>query len=398
MIRPVIRLAARLASLLAAIALSSGALAQGKPVLIGAAISQSGYLADLAKGMRNALLLWEEQVNAAGGLLGRPVELKLYDDASDALRNTALYELLVKDDGAELLIGGFGSAATSMGAAVAERNRRVMVNATGSSPSIHKRVYRYLFQVPPLSDTTAVGVLQLAKTLGLKSVMVTAREEKTAETVLELLRKDAPAYGVELVPSIFYSMDVVNGLAPFARQLRTIAPDVVVTPVSPRDAAELVRGFKAAGYVPKMFVARGSTDPEFIKQVGIDAEYSVGFSSYEPRQPTAGNAAFVKAYRDKFKVAPDFHAACGWAAGTVIQAAVARAGSFEQEKLRAAFLALETDNVLGGYKVAVDGSQVMAQSLVVQILKGRREVIWPVAYRTAEPVLPMPGWDRRKPL
>src|SRR6185295_17256828 len=125
------------------------------PVLIGAAIAQTGYLADLALGTRNALLLWQEQVNAAGGLLGRQVELKLYDDASDALRNTALYEMLVKDDHADLLIGGFGSAATSMAAAVAERNRRVMVNATGASPEIHKRVYRYLFQVPPPSDLSA---------------------------------------------------------------------------------------------------------------------------------------------------------------------------------------------------------------------------------------------------
>ena len=387
---------ARLAVFVAAVFFSLTATAQGKPVLIGAAISQSGYLADLAKGMRNALLLWEEQVNASGGLLGRPVELRLYDDASDALRNTALYELLVKDDGAELLIGGFGSAATSMGAAVAERNRRVMVNAAGTSPAIHKRVYRYLFQVPPPADTTGLGLLQLAEQLGFKSLVVTARDEKAAETVLEQLRKDAPTHGVELRPAMFYAIDAVNGIAPFARKLASTAPDMVVTPASPRDAADLVRGFKAAGFLPKVFVARGITDPEFIKQVGMDAEYSVGFSAYEPRQPTAGNAAFVKAYRAKYNAAPDFHAACGWAAGKVIEAAVAAAGSLDQEKLRAAFSALQADTVLGGYKVSPDGSQLMARPLLVQILKGRREVIWPAAYRTADPVLPMPGWDRRQ--
>lgn len=387
---------ARLAVFVAAVFFSLTATAQGKPVLIGAAISQSGYLADLAKGMRNALLLWEEQVNASGGLLGRPVELRLYDDASDALRNTALYELLVKDDGAELLIGGFGSAATSMGAAVAERNRRVMVNAAGTSPAIHKRVYRYLFQVPPPADTTGLGLLQLAEQLGFKSLVVTARDEKAAETVLEQLRKDAPTHGVELRPAMFYAIDAVNGIAPFARKLASTAPDMVVTPASPRDAADIVRGFKAAGFLPKVFVARGITDPEFIKQVGMDAEYSVGFSAYEPRQPTAGNAAFVKAYRAKYNAAPDFHAACGWAAGKVIEAAVAAAGSLDQEKLRAAFSALQADTVLGGYKVSPDGSQLMARPLLVQILKGRREVIWPAAYRTADPVLPMPGWDRRQ--
>ena len=99
----------RIAALLFCLALAPAVFAQGKPVVIGAALAQTGFIADLALGMRNGLLLWQTQVNAAGGLLGRQVELKLYDDASEALRSTALYELLIKDDGAELLIGPFGS-------------------------------------------------------------------------------------------------------------------------------------------------------------------------------------------------------------------------------------------------------------------------------------------------
>jgi len=390
-------LLARVLALAAALAVAPGALAQAKPVLLGAVVSQTGYLEDLGRGTRNALLLWAEQVNAAGGLLGRPVELKLYDDASDALRNTALYELLVKDDGAELLIGGTGSAATSMGAAVAERNRRVMVNATGASPAIHKRVYRYVFQVPPPSDKMAAGLPQLAAGFGLKTLTVAAPDEKAAEPLLELLRKDVVKTGVEIRPSVYYILDAYKGQAPFARAVAANGADVVVTPAGARDAAELLRGFKAAGTLPRLFVARGVTDPDFIRRVGMDAEYSVGFSSYEVRLPTPGNAEFVKAYRAKYSAEPDFHAACGWAAGKVIEAAVARAGSFEQEKLRLALSALETATVLGAYKVDAEGAQLGAQPFLVQILKGKREVIWPEAWRSAAPVVPVPGWDRRKP-
>jgi branched-chain amino acid transport system substrate-binding protein len=371
--------------------------AQAKPVLIGAAIAQTGYLADLALGTRNALLLWQEQVNAAGGLLGRQVELKLYDDASDALRNTALYELLIKDDHADLLIGSFGSAATSMAAAVAERNRRVMVNATGASPEIHKRVYRYLFQVPPPSDISAAGVFPLAAKAGLKSLVVIARDEGAATPLIEQLARDGGKSGVQVRPPVYYSIDPMKTLAPFAKTLGAAGADVVVTPASPRDTAELVRGFKLAGYAPKLFIARGAVDPLFIKLVGMDAEYSVAFSQYEARARTPGNAEFVKAYRAKWSALPDFHAACGWAAGKAIEAAVAKAGSFEQEKLRVAFAGLEMDNVLGGYKVSADGAQIAARPFLVQILKGRREVIWPEAFRSAEPVVPRPEWDRRKP-
>ena len=378
--------------------LSLSAVAQAKPIVVGAAIAQTGYLADLAAGTHKALQLWQEQVNAAGGLLGRQVELKLVDDSSDALRSTELYEKLIKDERADVLIGPFGSAATSMAAAVAERGRRVMVNATGPSPEIHRRIYRYLFQVPPPANTTIAGIVPLAAKLGLKTVVVAANDAKNAAPLLEQLRRDAGKRAIEVRAPMPYLPDPSLGLAPFARSLASTRPDVVVSPASPHDAAGLLRSFKAIGYLPPVFIASGAMNPEYIRLVGQDAEYTVGYSNYEARARTPGNSEFVKAYYAKYSLMPDFHAACGWVAGKVIEAAVARAGSLDQEKLRAAFAALEIPTVLGGYKVAPDGSQLAATAFLVQILRGRREVIWPEAYRSAEPVLPMPEWGRRKPL
>ncbi len=392
------RLLARVGVALAALVLPAATFAQAKPVLVGAAIAQTGYLADLAAATQKALELWRDDVNARGGLLGRPVELKLYDDSSDALRSTELYEKLVTVDHADLLVGSFGSAATSLAAAVAERSRRVMVNATGASPEIHRRVYRYLFQVPPPADTTAAGVLPLAAKAGLTQVAVIARDEGSARTLVEQLRRDAPKLDAVIRPTQLYVTDSRLGFAPFAKLLAPTAPGVVVSPANIYDTADLVRGFKAAGFTPKLFITPGVAQPGFTKRIGQDAEYAVGFSSYEPLAATPGNAAFAKAYRTRYKAAPDFYAACGWAAGGVIEAAVARAGSLEQEKLRAAFAAVEVPTVLGGYKVAPDGSQVAATAFLVQILRGRREVIWPEAHRSATPVIPAPEWNRRKPL
>ncbi len=392
------RIVSALAALAAGLAISLGASAQGKPVVIGVANAQTGFLSDLAVGTQKGLELWVEQVNAAGGLLGRPVELKIVDDGSDATRSTELYEKLIKEDTADLLIGSFGSAATSMAAAVAERNRRVMINASGPSAEIHRRVYRYLFQVPPPSDKTLAGVLPIAEKFGLKTVTVTARDDGQAAPLLEQLRRDAVKRTVEIRPPMPFQPDPVLALVPFAKRLASSNPDVIVSPATAHDAADLLRGLKAAGYTPRLFVAGGVIQPDYIRLVGQDAEYSVGYSSYEPRAKTPGNAEFVRAYRAKYSRVPDFHAASAWAAGKVIEAAVAKAGTLDQENLRAAFAAVELHTVLGGYKVAADGSQLAATAFLVQILKGRREVIWPEAYRSAEPVLPAPDWNRRKPL
>ena len=89
------------------------ALAQTPPVVVGAVISQTGDLADLASGYRKGLLLWQDDINAAGGLLGRHVELRLFDDRSEANRSGPLYGRLISEDKADVLIGPFGSAATS---------------------------------------------------------------------------------------------------------------------------------------------------------------------------------------------------------------------------------------------------------------------------------------------
>ena len=94
-------------SLLLLLALAS-APAWAQPLVLGAVLPQSGQLADLAADMHKALILWQEACNAAGGLLGRRVELKLLDDRSEASASTRLYEQLIDAERAELLIGPFG--------------------------------------------------------------------------------------------------------------------------------------------------------------------------------------------------------------------------------------------------------------------------------------------------
>src|SRR5258706_10056833 len=108
---------------LALAAATSPAQAQA-PIVVGAVVSQTGLNADLAADYGKALKLWEAEVNAGGGLLGRPVELRLLDDASQATRVAELYRRLIVEERAQLLIGPYGSAATRAAAGEAERQRR----------------------------------------------------------------------------------------------------------------------------------------------------------------------------------------------------------------------------------------------------------------------------------
>jgi branched-chain amino acid transport system substrate-binding protein len=128
--------------------------------------------------------------------------------------------------------------------------------------------------------------------------------------------------------------------------------------------------------------------------VGQDAEFSVTAIEYDARFATPGNDKFAKAFAAKWSAAPGPAAADGYVAGTVLAAAVRRAGSLDQEKLREALAALEAETVLGRHKVnPAGGEQAAARPVLAQIRGGKPGVL----ARGERPV-PYPAWSERQVL
>jgi len=369
--------------------------APGAPVVVGAAMPQSGILADLAADLRKALLYWQEEVNAAGGLNGRHVELLLLDDRSESKDAGRLYEQLIHEYKAELLIGPFGSAASLGAAAAAERNRRVLVNATGASRVVQKPALRYVFQVAAPLGSYSEGLLELARGQGLKRLFLVARDDPSSQEIAARMREDALKQGF-VVGNVAVMSTNADEYAPQVALARAAGAEAWIAFGQPVDAFRMVRSFSRLRYAPKLFVAQGAAQPDFITRVGQAAEYTVGVTPYDKRARTRGNAEFVQGYTKKWSAEPGAVAAEGYAAARVLQEAVQRAGSLDQEKLREALSALETETPIGPYKVDIAGIQLAARPLVVQIQRGRREILWPEAYATQK-LQPYPAWETRKP-
>lgn len=367
-----------------------------QPVVVGAVMPQSGILADLAADLKKALLLWQDEVNAGGGLNGRQVELHLLDDRSESADAGKLYEQLIREDKAELLIGPFGSAATLGAVGIAERNRRVLINATGSSRVVQKPGFRYVFQtVTPLA-AYGTGALDLARAQGLKRIVVFARDDPSSREMAGRAREEAVKLGFTAAEVEAYSA-AADDFTPQVQKARSAGAEVWLAFGLPHDAAGMVKTFRKLRYAPQLFVAQGVAEADFIKRLGQDSEYAVGVVAYDRRARTRGNAEFAQAYAKKWSAEPGTLAAEGYAAAKVLEEAVRRAASFDQEKLREALLALETETPLGAYKVDRTGAQLAAQPLLLQVQRGRREIVWPEALATAK-WQPYPAWEARKPL
>lgn len=367
-----------------------------RPVVVGAAVAQTGQLADLAAGYRKALLLWQDEVNAAGGLLGRRVELRLVDDRSEAASEGRLYERLIREDKADALLGPFGVAASLGAAAAAERAQRVLVNATGAARILHKPGTRYVFQVPAPYTEYGDGALEIVRAEGYRTLFVVARDDPASREMAGGLRDAAQALGLSVPEAAFFAPGLTD-FAPLVAKAQAAGADAWIAFGDARGTAEMVKTFKRLGYAPKMFVAQGAAEAQFVREVGQDAEQALGLLAYAPELATPGNARFAQAFTAKWSSPPALAAAQGYAAARVLEQAVRRAATLDQDKLRAGLAALRTETPLGSYEVdPASGVQRGAKVAVVQIQRGRREIVWPPGLATAKWQLPYPRWETRK--
>jgi len=370
--------------------------AQAPQVVIGATVSQSGMLADRAAGYRKGLLLWEQQVNAGGGIAGKPVKLLLVDDASEAISVGKLYARLIEESHPAALLGPYGTAAALMAAPQVEAARRVMINGAAASQSVHKRSPRYVFQAGIPYSAYGIGALEIANAAGLRRIFIITRDDLVSREMAEAAR--AAALDMKLQPG---ELEIhAGGTTDFGLQItkaRAAAAEAWIAFGEPRDAAEMVKSFRRFNYAPQLFFARGAADPLFISLVGQDAETTLAAVEYAPRFKTPGNAEFVKAFAAKWSGTPEATAAEGYAAATVLGEALPQAGT-DPEKLKVALATSEIPTVLGLYKVdPKTGEQVGTRPFVVQIVRGRAEPVWPSAgaSRRADPYQ---QWSERRPL
>ena len=381
----------------AALALGVSVAVAQEATVVGAVVSQTGAHAGPAAEYRQGLLLWQEDINAAGGLLGRKVDLRLKDDGSEAARTGRAYAELI-EAGAQVLIGPYGSAATLTASSEAERARRVLLNAAGPSSQVHKRSPRYVVQTAPPNIAYAEGVLELARKSGAESVYILGRDDVASREMAEAALAQSARFGFREVKLAIYP-GTTNDFLPQLYEAMAVHADAWLAFGETRDGADMVKTLKRHGYVPKMLYARSSPDPRFIRLIGQDAEHVLGSKEYDARFARAENARFVKAYGAKWSSVPGTLAAAAYTAGTVLAAGAARAGSVEAGKLRAALGELELDTLLGRYRIdAATGAQVGMQPVVVQIVEGRAQPVWPDPLASGRDVAPFAAWAERQVL
>ncbi|MFO1148858.1 MAG: amino acid ABC transporter substrate-binding protein [Alsobacter sp.] len=361
-------------------------IAATKPIRIGVSLGLTGQYSLPAGMQKRAFELWRETVNGAGGILGRPVELIVEDDGSDAAGARAIYRRFVDSRSFDVFIAPYSSDLTSAVAPIIEEAGIPMLAPGAAADEVYRHGYRNLFGILTPASRYTQGMLRLAYEAGLGSIALLAAQDSFSRDIAEGARKWAPFLRLKIL--VDEPLGPADGLDDSVRRARDARVDLVVVAGYMEEALNVRRTVARQGWSPRAFFATiGPALPEWPQQAGALADLTFASSIWEPNDSFAypRSRAFVADFRERFGIDPSYQAAAAFAAGEVLASAIVQAGRTDPAPLRESLSNLDLYTVLGRFAVDRTGIQIKRLDMVVQWQDGRKEIVWPAEIRSAKP-------------
>jgi len=372
--------------------------AQG-PVRIGASLSLTGTYAKLGNYQHEGYKLCAKQANERGGLLGRKIEMVVYDDQSTPATAVRLYEKLITEDKVEAIMGPYSSPVSEAAANVTEKYKKVMVMPLAATTSIFKRPpdkkRYYIFMVLTPAEVYLEGLIDIAVKRGLKTIAVINEDTLFTKTAAAGAVDLAKKRGLQVVFQEAYPKgnQEFTGLL---TKVRAVNPDVLAASTYFDDAVAITRQMKELNVNPKMYgLTVGGDLPEFQDLLKQNADHIYGVTQWEPSLSYPGNREFVDAYKKEFGREPAYFSTAGYAGCVIYLEAVKRAGTLDADKVRDVLLKLETKTAFGDFKVDQDGVQTAHKMGLTQWQDGKKVMVWPDELAAGKPRFPTPPWNQR---
>ncbi|MBA4357938.1 MAG: hypothetical protein C0405_09465 [Desulfovibrio sp.] len=363
------------------------AMAQPPPIVVGGTLSLQGKYQAPASNMLPALELWAEEVNRAGGLLGRPVKLVVRDDQSSRDLVRAHYRALLEEERADLLFGPYGSDLNLAALEVTEPRGRLLAGLAASGDELWEKGFRLFFGVYAPASRYFIGFMDLAARQGLKTVGIIHEQSSFPNAAAKGAREWAMRFGLKV--------SFMEGFADSARELPGLlarakqeSVEALALAVYYPDSLLTIKELERMAWRPQaLAMSTGPAAPDFYLQAGAMAENVFGPTQWEPvlRIPLPGMAKFIEDYARRAGQAPSYHATSAYAGMGILAQAVAATGSLEQEGLRRHIWGLDALTVMGRFKLDPSGKQAGHTPFLIQWQTGKKEIVYPPRLHTAPP-------------
>lgn len=384
------------------------------PITIGFGMALTGGLAPNGKAALLAMQIWQEEVNAKGGLLGRPVKLVYYDDQSNPSTVPGLYTKLLDVDKVDIVVSGYATNMIAPAIPVVMQHKRTFLGLLGLAANAEFNYPNY-FSIAPTGgpnpkQSFSKGFFEIAMAQNPKpaTLAIVGADAEFPRNAIEGAHELAKAAGVKIVYDRTYPPTTTD-YTPIVRAIQASNPDLVFVASYPPDTVGILRAANEIGLKAKLFGGGmvGLQSTAIKTQLGPLLNGIVDFDYWLPVGPYATPEAmdFLKRYQAKAAAAgvdllgfylPPF----AYSDMQVLQAAVEGANSLDQQKL-ADYLRSHTFHTLAGdITFGPNGEWKESRALAVQFqnVKGNdleqfkdpkvEVILWPPALQNGSVIYP----------
>lgn len=338
-----------------------------KTIKLGTIMSISGQIAAYGTQTRDAIMMAVEEINGAGGVLGKQIEMIVEDDEANPEKTMNAFMKLTTKDKVVGIIGALISKCTLAITEDAQAKKVLLITPTSTNDTVTDagdNIYRACYKDSFQGQVCAQFAFD---TLGArKAAVIYDISNDYSIGLMENFANKFTALGGEMVASESYS----TGDKDFNAQLTKIkaaAPDVLFIPDYYSTVSLIAKQVRNQGITIPMLGADGWD--EIINNAGdevLDCYYS---NHYSPDADDPDVKEFVAKYKEKFGITPNALAALGYDATYILAEAIERAGSTDVEKIKAAMM--ETDRkFVTGYIKFDENRNPVKSAVMLKIVKG----------------------------
>lgn len=330
-------LAAVMVATLAAFACSGGP--SGNEILIGEYGSLTGDTATFGISTKNGSQMAIDEVNKAGGLLGRKVRLIIEDDRSRAEEAALVVNKLITQNRVLAILGEVASSNSKAAAPICQRNKIPMVSPSSTNPVV-TQIGDYIFRVCFIDPFQGLVMAKFAaNTLKVKRVAILVDVKSDYSIGLQtFFRESFRQLGGTIILEASYS----GGDSDFHAQLTQIKaanPEALYVPGYYTEVGTIARQARELGMTAPLLGGDGWDSPK-LWEIGGEALNGCYLSNhYSVDDPSPAIQKFVSDYKARYKEVPDALAALGYDAARILADAMTRAGSTDGQKVREALAA-----------------------------------------------------------
>ena len=338
---------------LAVLALAALAPAQpkGEPIKIGLLTPVTGNLARWGGYAQNGAGLAADEINAAGGVLGRPLQVVAADSQCQPAQGVSALRRLITADKAAFIIGDICSSVTLAAMPVIAESKVILLNAGSSHPDITYKAgvggNTWIFRNYPTDELRTQIVTEYVVKQGARRFSILNVDNDFGRGAAALSKKQLERLGGALLSEDYFKSGETD-FAPVLTKIKGLKPDVLLVYGLPDSVPPLTAQMKAQGLKVRLAGVAEFTTPDIIKRSQADVlEGAVEGMSWAPVLGGEGNRAFVEAYRKRAGDAPQVHAFTHYESLKLLARAMSDAGSAEPIKVRDALAKIQYDGLMG---------------------------------------------------